>query len=154
MARIFITGSADGLGYLSANLLIQQGHKVLLHARNAERAREAVRKTPKAEAIVMGDLTSIDETINLGRHITPRSFLHLYCDKWEKRVRHAHNVRRLQGVCFYLLPGLIGSPGDTWHQLIYLITSILSCNRISSDELPIIMSNIPGSTLKPCVFSS
>jgi len=43
MARIFITGSADGLGELSAKSLMTQGHKVVLHARNAERGREAIR---------------------------------------------------------------------------------------------------------------
>jgi REP element-mobilizing transposase RayT len=32
MARIFITGSADGLGSLSAKVLIEQGHRVVLHA--------------------------------------------------------------------------------------------------------------------------
>ena len=44
MARIFITGSADGLGQLGAKSLIQHGHKVILHARNAERARDALKK--------------------------------------------------------------------------------------------------------------
>lgn len=43
MARIFITGSADGLGQLSAKSLIEQGHKVVLHARNAERGRDAIK---------------------------------------------------------------------------------------------------------------
>ncbi len=37
MARILITGSADGLGQLAAKALIEQGHEVVLHARNAER---------------------------------------------------------------------------------------------------------------------
>lgn len=44
MAKIFITGSADGLGQLSADLLVSQGHEVVLHARNAERGREALKK--------------------------------------------------------------------------------------------------------------
>ena len=49
MARIFITGSADGLGQLSAKLLLERGHAVVLHARNAERGREAIKKNPGAE---------------------------------------------------------------------------------------------------------
>jgi NAD(P)-dependent dehydrogenase (short-subunit alcohol dehydrogenase family) len=32
MARIFITGSADGLGQLAAKALIAQGNQVVLHA--------------------------------------------------------------------------------------------------------------------------
>jgi NADP-dependent 3-hydroxy acid dehydrogenase YdfG len=65
MAKIFITGSADGLGELSAKSLIGQGHKVVLHARNAERGQEAIAKNPQAESIVAGDLSSIEETKSL-----------------------------------------------------------------------------------------
>src|SRR4051794_12821873 len=66
MARIFITGSADGLGQLAANALIAQGHKIVLHARNVSRGREALAKLPGAETVVTGDLSNIDETIELG----------------------------------------------------------------------------------------
>jgi NAD(P)-dependent dehydrogenase (short-subunit alcohol dehydrogenase family) len=65
MARIFITGSADGLGQLSAEALINQGHKVVLHARNAERAREAIKKNPQAENVLTGDLSNMEETFQL-----------------------------------------------------------------------------------------
>src|ERR1700732_5243661 len=40
MSRIFVTGSADGLGKMAAQLLIDQGHQVVLHARNKARAQE------------------------------------------------------------------------------------------------------------------
>jgi NAD(P)-dependent dehydrogenase (short-subunit alcohol dehydrogenase family) len=30
MARVFITGSADGLGKMAAQLIVEQGHKVVL----------------------------------------------------------------------------------------------------------------------------
>ena len=62
MARVFITGSADGLGRMAAQLLIEQGHHAILHARNEQRGREAMAAVPEAEAVVIGDLTSIDET--------------------------------------------------------------------------------------------
>jgi NAD(P)-dependent dehydrogenase (short-subunit alcohol dehydrogenase family) len=61
MARIFITGSADGLGHLSAMSLVEQGHQVVLHARNAERGREAIKKTPGAENVLTGDLSNTEE---------------------------------------------------------------------------------------------
>src|ERR1017187_1558097 len=35
MARVFITGSADGLGKMAAELLIEQGHVVVLHHHGA-----------------------------------------------------------------------------------------------------------------------
>ncbi|MCU7549558.1 SDR family NAD(P)-dependent oxidoreductase [Chitinophagaceae bacterium LB-8] len=62
MARIFITGSADGLGQLAAKALIKQGHQVVLHARNAERAKRAFDKVPGAGDVLTADLSSIDET--------------------------------------------------------------------------------------------
>jgi len=62
MAKIFITGSADGLGQLAAKELIRQGHRVVLHARNAERGRQAMEHVPGAEDVLTGDLSSIEET--------------------------------------------------------------------------------------------
>ncbi len=65
MAKILITGSADGLGQLSAKLLADQGHQVVLHARNAERGRYAQHNAPKAAHVISGDLSDIDETKNV-----------------------------------------------------------------------------------------
>jgi len=69
MARIFITGSADGLGQLAAKSLTALGHKVVLHARNGERARDAVKKNPQAELVLTGDLSNIEETKNLAHEV-------------------------------------------------------------------------------------
>ena len=38
MARVFVTGSTDGLGRAAAQTLIAQGHEIVLHARSQERA--------------------------------------------------------------------------------------------------------------------
>ncbi|KAJ0115734.1 hypothetical protein J7T55_010557 [Diaporthe amygdali] len=62
MARIFITGSSDGLGSLTAQRLIKQGHSVVLHARNSQRAADAQKACPGSDAVLVADLTSIDET--------------------------------------------------------------------------------------------
>ena len=61
MARVFITGSADGLGQMAAALLVKQGHRVVLHARNAERARHAMSRVPGAEGVLVADLSRIEE---------------------------------------------------------------------------------------------
>jgi NAD(P)-dependent dehydrogenase (short-subunit alcohol dehydrogenase family) len=61
MSRIFITGSSDGLGLMTAQLLVEQGHSVVLHARNVQRAEVAHRRLPGAEAIVSGDLASLQQ---------------------------------------------------------------------------------------------
>lgn len=65
MARIFITGSSDGIGQAGAKLLADNGHKVYLHARNADRAKQAQAAVPNAEGVVIGDLGSIEGTKKL-----------------------------------------------------------------------------------------
>jgi NAD(P)-dependent dehydrogenase (short-subunit alcohol dehydrogenase family) len=69
MARVFITGSADGLGRMAAQLLIEQGHNVVLHARSEERGQEALAAVPGAETVVIGDLTSIAQTRKLADEV-------------------------------------------------------------------------------------
>lgn len=65
MAKIFITGSADGLGQLAAKELIALGHQVVLQARDEKRGQEAINKVPGANGVVTADLGSIDETVQL-----------------------------------------------------------------------------------------
>ena len=74
MARVFITGSSDGLGLMAARLLIEQGHEVVLHGRNDGRSRDALAAAPGVQGAVTGDLSTIagarivaDQANNLGR---------------------------------------------------------------------------------------
>lgn len=62
MARIFVTGSADGLGQMAAQRLIASGHEVVLHARSADRGRQALLAVPGAQQAIAGDLSSIAAT--------------------------------------------------------------------------------------------
>jgi NAD(P)-dependent dehydrogenase (short-subunit alcohol dehydrogenase family) len=62
MARIFITGSSTGLGLMAGQLLIEQGHQVVLHGRNQKRAEQAMADAPGAQAVVIGDLSQMSET--------------------------------------------------------------------------------------------
>lgn len=62
MARVLVTGSADGLGQMAARLMVADGHRVVLHARSTERASEALAAVSGAETAVVGDLSSIRET--------------------------------------------------------------------------------------------
>jgi NAD(P)-dependent dehydrogenase (short-subunit alcohol dehydrogenase family) len=59
MSHILITGSSDGLGLMAAQRLSDQGHSVVLHARNDARANDARAALPSAAAVVVGDLSSI-----------------------------------------------------------------------------------------------
>ena len=59
MARIFISGSSDGLGLMASQLLVEQGHAVVLHGRSKARSADAGRALPQAEAVVTGDLSTV-----------------------------------------------------------------------------------------------
>ena len=74
MARVFITGSSDGLGLMAGQLLIEQGHDVVMHGRNEARRRDALTAAPGAKGAVAGDLSTLagmtgvaDEVNLLGR---------------------------------------------------------------------------------------
>jgi NAD(P)-dependent dehydrogenase (short-subunit alcohol dehydrogenase family) len=73
MARVFVTGSADGLGQMAAELLVTAGHEVVLHARNQKRADEARAKIPGAHAAVVGDLASIKATREVADQVNRRA---------------------------------------------------------------------------------
>ena len=62
MARVLITGSADGLGLMAAQLLLDEGHDVTFHARSAARADDLRRDEPRAKSVLVGDLASLAQT--------------------------------------------------------------------------------------------
>jgi NAD(P)-dependent dehydrogenase (short-subunit alcohol dehydrogenase family) len=67
MANIWVTGSSAGIGRETASTLSHSGHRVVLHARNAERAMEAEQAVPGAAAVVIGDLASLQATKDLAQ---------------------------------------------------------------------------------------
>ena len=69
MARVFVTGSADGLGQMAARLMVADGHRVVLHARNDKRAKEALAAVPGAETAIAGDLSSIAQCKRIAEEV-------------------------------------------------------------------------------------
>jgi NAD(P)-dependent dehydrogenase (short-subunit alcohol dehydrogenase family) len=61
MSRVFVTGSSTGLGLMAAQLLVEKGHRVVVHGRNQARADAARAAVPGADAAVVGDLSSLRE---------------------------------------------------------------------------------------------
>jgi NAD(P)-dependent dehydrogenase (short-subunit alcohol dehydrogenase family) len=116
MARIFITGSADGLGQMAANLLIDQGHHLILHARNAERGRHALDKVPGAEKVLIADLSSIEETKKLASEVNALG--HFDCIIHNAGVYQVSNriIFAVNTLAPYILTCLIQRP----KRLIYL----------------------------------
>jgi NAD(P)-dependent dehydrogenase (short-subunit alcohol dehydrogenase family) len=62
MARIFITGSADGLGRAAAETLLEGGHRVILHARSTQRLSAVSNLIDGGASPVVGDLADLDQT--------------------------------------------------------------------------------------------
>ncbi|HEU0101331.1 MAG TPA: SDR family NAD(P)-dependent oxidoreductase [Mycobacteriales bacterium] len=63
MATICVTGSTDGIGRATARLLLEQGHRVLVHARSEARGRPVVEELARVGTadvrLVIGDLASL-----------------------------------------------------------------------------------------------
>src|SRR5204863_438764 len=69
MGRIFITGSADGLGRLAAQTLLDDGHEVVLHARNGDRLTAMRDPLDRGAAAVVGDLSNLEETRDIPEQV-------------------------------------------------------------------------------------
>ena len=69
MARVFITGSTQGLVRASASALLEGGHEVVLHARNPSRAASIGDLAKRASGVVIGDLASARETHDVAEQV-------------------------------------------------------------------------------------
>lgn len=69
MAKIFITGSADGLGQMAASLLLDEGHEVVMHARNNQRSDDIKKTEPRASGVVIGDLADFGEAKSVAKRV-------------------------------------------------------------------------------------
>ena len=69
MACVFITGSADGLGRAAAQTLLNDGHEVVVHARNRDRLTAVRDLLDRGAAAVVGDLSDLEETRGLARDV-------------------------------------------------------------------------------------
>ena len=132
MARVFITGSADGLGKMAAELLIEQGHEVVLHARSEARAEETKRRVPQAQAVIIGDLSSIAQTRSVAEQVNALGTFDAVIHNAAVGYKEAQRVETVDGLSHvfavntiapYVLTALIEKP----KRLIYL-SSILHLN--------------------------
>ena len=62
MARILITGSADGLGHAAAQALLEAGHDVVVHTRNRDRLAAVRALLDRGAQAVVGELADLDQT--------------------------------------------------------------------------------------------
>jgi NAD(P)-dependent dehydrogenase (short-subunit alcohol dehydrogenase family) len=107
MARIFITGSADGLGQLAATALVAEGHKVVLHARNESRGQDALAKVPGAEIVLTADLGNIEETKQLAAKVNALGNFDAVIHNAGLYQAAAEQIRAVNTLAHYILTCLI-----------------------------------------------
>lgn len=75
MATLCLTGATDGIGRATARVLLNAGHRVLVHARSEERGRPVVealaadRGSTGEAVLVTGDLARLEEVRGLAEQI-------------------------------------------------------------------------------------
>lgn len=128
MARILITGSAQGLGRAAAATLLNDGHQVVVHARDTHRAAALRDLADRGAAVVVGDLASGQQTRSLADHVNQLgrmdAIIHnagVYGDAGPNRSPEGHpRVLAVNTLAPYLLTGLIQRP----NRLIYLTSDM------------------------------
>src|SRR5437763_120041 len=69
MTRVFITGSADGLGRAAAQILLDDGHEIVVHARSTERLVAVRDLLDGGAAAVVGDLSDLEEARGIAAQV-------------------------------------------------------------------------------------
>ena len=140
MARVFVTGSSDGLGLMAAKLLIEQGHEVVLHGRNQARSRDALAAAAGAQGAVSGDFSTIvgaravaDEVNRLG-HFDAVIHNAGIGSREPRRVETepgVHSVFAVNVLASYILTALIQRP----KRLVYVSSGMHRGVRPHMDDL-------------------
>jgi NAD(P)-dependent dehydrogenase (short-subunit alcohol dehydrogenase family) len=128
MAKIFVTGSADGLGKLAAQKLIAQGHHVWLHARNAKRAADVRQEVPKAKDIIVGDFADMAQVRSVAGAVNKLGSLDAILHNAAIYQEPKRNVTKdgianlfmINSLAPYMLTGLIAKP----KRLIYMSSGL------------------------------
>lgn len=124
MSRIFISGSSTGLGLMAAEFLTEQGHQIVLHARNAARARDAHQALSQAEPVVIGDLETIAGATEVAAEVNKLGRFDAVIHNAAVGYREAHrltsdglpHVFAINTLSAYILTALIDRP----KRLVYL----------------------------------
>jgi NAD(P)-dependent dehydrogenase (short-subunit alcohol dehydrogenase family) len=124
VARVFITGSTDGLGRAAARALIDEGHAVVLHARSVERASAIDDLASRSKGVVIGDLGSASETRSIANQVNAigriDAVIHnagTYSTKGRSPTPEGHpTILAVNTLAPYILTALIERP----HRLVYL----------------------------------
>jgi NAD(P)-dependent dehydrogenase (short-subunit alcohol dehydrogenase family) len=114
MARVFITGSADGLGRAAAQTLRDDGHEVVVHVRNGDRLAAVRDLVERGAVAVVGDLSDLEETRGVADQVNRLGPMHAVIHN--AGVISGPHVLPVNVVAPYVLTALIQRP----QRLVYL----------------------------------
>lgn len=107
-ARIFITGSADGLGRLNAQSILAMGHEVVVHVRDERRLAAVDDLVAKGAVAVVGDLADLDQTRRVAEAVNALDPMDAVIHN--AGVYSAANVLAVNVVAPYVLTALVHRP--------------------------------------------
>lgn len=139
MSSVFVTGSADGIGLQTARDLLAAGHRVVLHARDEQRAEQTRAAVPTAAAVVVGDVSSQAQTRSLAAAATAHgpydAIVHnVGVGSAGSRELTEDGIERILAVNVlapYLLTALMPLP----ERLVYLTSGLEAGGRADFDDL-------------------
>jgi NAD(P)-dependent dehydrogenase (short-subunit alcohol dehydrogenase family) len=129
VSRIFITGSADGLGRLAAETLLDDGHELVVHARNSDRVTAVRELESGGAAVVVGDLSDLEQTRAIARNVNALGRMDAVIHN--AGVYTGPKVMPVNIVAPYLLTVLIDRP----QRLIYLSSGAHRSGRTNLDGI-------------------
>ena len=125
MARVFVTGSADGLGYAAAQTLLEDGHEIVVHVRNSARLAAVRNLQDRGAAAVIGDLADLEETRSVADQVNRLGRMDAVIHN--AAVLGRSQVLPVNVVAPYLLTALIDRP----KRLVYLSSGMHRGGRAS-----------------------
>ncbi len=140
MKRVFVTGSVTGLGLEAARMIVDAGHGVVLHARSDQRAAAAKTALPEVDAVVVGDLGVLSETISVAEAASAHgpfdAVIHnagVYAPGAARRVTvdGLEQTFQVNVLAPYVITALMPIPD----RLIYLASGMASGGVIDLDDL-------------------
>lgn len=144
MARIFITGSSDGLGLLAAKALIADGHEVMLHARNETRAQQAMKQAKGAAGVLIADLANMEQTKQLAHEVNAMANFDAVIHNAGVYTASANELFAVNTLAPFILSCLITQP----KRLIYISSGMHLGGKPRLDSIPSGIGNITYSDTK------
>jgi NAD(P)-dependent dehydrogenase (short-subunit alcohol dehydrogenase family) len=139
MATILVTGSTTGLGLAAAREMLDNGNRVIVHARTAERAESVRDLVDDGARIVIADLADLDATRTMADAVNQLgdvdAVIHnagIYVDDERSLTVDGHpRVLAVNALAPYLLTALVNRPA----RLIYLSSGMHTSGQAALDDL-------------------